>query len=248
VIADDIIADVFEAFADFLSMEELQAVTEGATRDAMLASITGVTREEVLVMARDHAAQLVTRVSDQMIEQLAESIATGLEEQLGPEGTARLLRDGLGLDSNRAKTLENFRKDLELQGMHPADIELKVAAKRTQLINDRARTIARTEMGDALEEGARTVAKKRGATHKVWITVGDDRVDQDICAGNQGQGPIPIDEPFQSGHQNPTGHPSCRCTVSYVTDTGKGELGRAQVRAAERQGRLEAVYAEADAA
>lgn len=87
---------------------------------------------------------------------------------------------------------------------------------------DRAQLIAETEIGNANSGG--TLEAYRGAAEmgvsvkKMWQTVGDDDVDEDICQKNEDQGPIPIDEPFQSGHMAPLGHPRCRCTLVPVVD------------------------------
>jgi len=79
----------------------------------------------------------------------------------------------------------------------------------------RAVNIAWTEVADAMSEGAFRQANEIGSQRKEWLTVGDDRVSQDICAPNEAQGEIPINQNFGSGHAHPTGHPQCRCVVIY---------------------------------
>lgn len=85
-------------------------------------------------------------------------------------------------------------------------------------IASRAELVAVTEIGDAYEEGNRGVADRLTRAglvmEKQWLDVGDRRVDP-ICAGNAAEGWIPIDQAFGSGHQQPTAHPGCRCTVQY---------------------------------
>ena len=49
--------------------------------------------------------------------------------------------------------------------------------------------------------------------YKSWLTADDDRVDEDICRANEAQGPIPLEDKFQSGHMAPLGHPRCRCAL-----------------------------------
>lgn len=84
-------------------------------------------------------------------------------------------------------------------------------------IRSRAELVAVTEMGDAYTFGTMTTA--RGSARlgipmeKHWLTVGDERVDDAICRTNEASGWIPLEEPFPSGHDAPTGHPGCRCDV-----------------------------------
>lgn len=86
-------------------------------------------------------------------------------------------------------------------------------------IESRAHLVAVTEVGQAYEAGNEIVVQDLADAglkmEKKWDTVGDGRVSEDICAPNEAQGWIPIDEPFQSGHMRPLGHPACRCTALY---------------------------------
>jgi len=236
--------DLFATFATYLSMDAIRDLMEQSFIEAIRASVSGVTREEILAMAAEKAAELVTNVTDQMKQQLAEKIAIGLEQQLGVDGTARLIRDGLGLDAPRAEKLQKYRDELIADGLSQAQIDAKVEAYRDDLIRDRADTIAQNEMGKAIEGGMFENAKTGGATHKVWIPVFAGNVCPD-CLANADEGPIPIDQQFSSGDDFGQSHPNCHCTVSYVTDTGQGEVDRAAERA---QIRVEKVRAEIDAA
>ena len=87
---------------------------------------------------------------------------------------------------------------------------------RLKLLRDRRETIARTEQRQATEEGMNEIAKARGAQWKISISAGDDLV-SDICEDNEAQGYIPIDQAFSSGHDTPTYHPNCRCTLAFRT-------------------------------
>jgi hypothetical protein len=227
------LTEIEAALMGYVAVEELQAILSEAVYQAMISSLQGATREEVMAVASEKAALLVTRVSDEMREHIADIIARGLEKQMGVEGTARALRDGLGLDKNRQATLDSFIAEAQKGGLTGQALEDAIAAKRQELINDRARVIASTEMANAMEEGAFVVAKTRGDTHKVWIAGGSPKV-CDICIANQAQGVIPIDKAFSSGDMVPPAHPSCYCAVSYLTDTGAGEIERANERAAKR--------------
>ena len=84
---------------------------------------------------------------------------------------------------------------------------------------DRTRLIAHTEMGDAMSAGAHERSASLGSTTKEWLTVGDDRVSQEVCAPNEMEGRIKISKAHQSGHLHPTGHPRCRCAEGYTGAT-----------------------------
>ena len=84
-------------------------------------------------------------------------------------------------------------------------------------IDSRAHLVAVTEMGNAYCEGNLEVAQELAGAgiemEKFWSTVGDDKVSQTVCAPNEAQGWIPLDQAFQSGHERPLGHPGCRCDL-----------------------------------
>jgi Phage Mu protein F like protein len=87
--------------------------------------------------------------------------------------------------------------------------------------NDRALTIARSEINNAHAQGGLIAAKQSGAVdQKQWLDAGDSC---DDCQGNAAVGPIPIDEDFPSGHPCPTAHPNCRCSLAYSRGAGAGE-------------------------
>lgn len=89
--------------------------------------------------------------------------------------------------------------------------------KPQEHIDSRAHGIAVTETGNAYAEGQLQVAKDMQDAglemEKAWSTVGDSKVNQFICAPNEEQGWIPLDQAFQSGHMRPLGHPYCRCDM-----------------------------------
>ena len=81
----------------------------------------------------------------------------------------------------------------------------------------RAEAIARTETATAIGQGHKLAARAQGRDEKRWRTANDNRVSQTICAPNQGEGWIHIDQTFQSGHETIPGHVRCRCNVEYRT-------------------------------
>lgn len=224
-------SELLDQFLAYLAGEALAELTP-ALAALIGETVTGMTREESLRMSQEQAAELVKNITDGMRDQMRDIITEALRNQDGIESLKRALREGLPLDGPRAERLDKYAQELIDQGLKPGSPEYEAALekRRQELINERARTIARTETAKALETGEQEVAVNRGATHKVWLTVSDGRV-SDFCAACEAQGPIPIDEDFVGdGSFDPTptapGHPNCRCTVTYITDTGRGELGR----------------------
>lgn len=93
----------------------------------------------------------------------------------------------------------------------------------------RADLIARTEVSRANEQGKlsgwQQLADVGVPLLKSWLTVGDDRVDEDICAPNEAEGPIGLDEVFGSGDDAPPGHPNCRCVLISELADGSDQGG-----------------------
>lgn len=206
-------------------------------------AVTGVTRDEAIALSQEQGAALVKTITESMRETIKTVIAEGLKNQDGIDGIKRRLREGLPLDGPRVERLEKFKEELLAQGLTPGTpaYDDAVEKKRKQLIDERAKTISRTETAKALEGAEQAVAANRGATHKLWLTVSDGNVSS-FCAACEAQGAIPIDEDFVGDYSfaaTPTapGHPNCRCTVTYVTDTGKGEKGRQEKLQKEKMAR-----------
>jgi hypothetical protein len=114
-------------------------------------------------------------------------------------------------------------KDVIVQGIESGDSAEDIVSRVQEVgfSRERAEEIVEAEVGNANSAGTLEgykVAKSAGVdVKKGWLTVGDERVDDDICGPNEDQGPIPLDQPFQSGHMHPLGHPHCRCSLlAYV--------------------------------
>lgn len=81
----------------------------------------------------------------------------------------------------------------------------------------RAQLVAIQEVGQAYVDGGKMAGQElvdRGVElEKHWSSIGDNRVDPDICAPNDAQDWIPFEDNFQSGHDAPLGHVGCRCDL-----------------------------------
>ena len=233
---DDELRDELAAiFAETFSAEAVAFGLAEMLESELLASIAGATREEILAIARDTANLLAENITNGNLQVVADTLERGLKDQLGVDGIARELRDVIDMTPRQAETWRKEKDALIAAGESPESIDKIMDARRAELIRDRAEVMAQAEARNAIEAGELAVSKNRGDTHKIWITVSDDRV-TDGCQANEDEGPIPIDEVFQSGDKHPprSGNPRCRCTLGYVKDTGDGELERTEQRAEAR--------------
>ena len=83
--------------------------------------------------------------------------------------------------------------------------------------DERAMVIARTETNMASNSGALSGYKASGVVEqKIWLTAEDDLVDEEECGPNGDQGPIDLNDAFQSGDDAPPAHPNCRCVLAPV--------------------------------
>jgi hypothetical protein len=107
-------------------------------------------------------------------------------------------------DTTRAKIQQSIQTSYQLH-----ENQDDATKRLTGVIKDypRAGVIARTEMVNAYQTGLHTFGHESGATGKEWQDVGAE----DQCADNSAQGPIPIDDTFDSGDDYPPAHPNCRC-------------------------------------
>ena len=83
-----------------------------------------------------------------------------------------------------------------------------------QMTKARAEMIAQTEANNAVSRGAYEANAAVGASEKEWLYYGG-ACPSGVCPDNEGDGRIPIDDSFSSGHSYPTAHPRCRCVVVY---------------------------------
>lgn len=242
-----LLIEIDQLFAAHLSGVFLEDVMLPEVYKALVASLQGATREEILTVANDVTQLLVEQASETTRRGIAQTLMEGLEKQWGVDKTGRMLRETIGLSPSQAKQLINFEIELEDSDLYGIDeIIALLEQRRVELIADRAKSIAHTEMRNAVEEGENLVAQRRGFSHKVNVDSGDDRV-SDICLECTAEGPIPIDANFPSGRAHPPHHPNCRCSAAYLLIETTEQLVRAEARADARTARIEKARADAEA-
>ena len=85
---------------------------------------------------------------------------------------------------------------------------------------DRADLIARTEISHSNSTGAmagyRAAKSEAGVNLKKEWLLGPEPCE--ICVANNDQGPIDLDDDFDSGDDAPPAHPNCECAISPVVE------------------------------
>jgi len=153
----------------------------------------GPPMQEAIDWAKKYIAKikLVDGLNEETVKQISNVISDGIKNKRGIPGIKSDIR---------------HKFDWMARGA-PSDIKGLTLASRAEMI-------ARTETSNALSQASLGRMKDMGIEGKEWVTSGDDRVSKTICAPNEAQGVIAVDEAFQSGHDAPPGHPRCRCALA----------------------------------
>lgn len=174
---------------------------------------------------------------------IREILALGLQDQLAPAEVAQRVGNLAGLTPRQVRAAETFRR-VRTERLAPvpealtpqvqAVIDRDVERFRERAVLLRGRTIAETELQDAITQGERAFwdravlegAADPSATFKTWRTVADTRVCP-ICEPLHGQ-TVRIDEAFSTSVgplDGPSAHPRCRCYVQYGQLDSSGVAG-----------------------
>lgn len=170
-------------------------------------------------VAARQAAALVTRITAETMHALRTLITQAIREGIPPYDAARMIRSMVGLTAQQAQAAANYRAELINQGLSIDRVNALTDRYSEKLLRVRAESIARTEIMDALNEGAQESmrqAQQEGllgeSAKKEWLVTPDDLLCP-ICAPMEGK-QVPIDEDFPV--EGPPAHPNCRCTVAPV--------------------------------
>lgn len=208
-------------FADYLSgvITTQIAAQSDAIYERMRAAMTGtpspIAIEKARNLANQQAERLARNIAIPELNKMGKVIADGIANGDGPREIAKSLDMVRGLDSNRAKTYENYRKYLDTLKIDEKTYNARLERMFQKLLKDRKETIAQAEQRKATSGANYEEALARGAKEHRWMTVSDGRVRKQHAA-NEAQGWIPIKEAFQDGEMTP-GEPNCRCTIAYRT-------------------------------
>lgn len=167
--------------------------------------------------AETHLAQIVrpfVEDAKELISDIMADVARGLET---PRSAAQEIRELVGLDPNRVRSLRKFEERLLADPRLDANlIERKMARETKRLLTQRARVIARNEAMKAANAGKREAeleARRKGLLRpsdweRMWIVTDDERLCP-ICEPLDGE-VVGFEESFA---QEPPLHVQCRCTI-----------------------------------
>jgi hypothetical protein len=127
------------------------------------------------------------------------------------------------LDNTTADEVANTIANLADQGYTVDEIGDELASAYEHISDDRGFMIARTELANAMGQGNLAAMTENGVATKIWVAAGP--ADDEACAGNVEDGPIPVDEAFSSGDMSEPAHPNCEC----YTDAGEIDLDNIDV-------------------
>jgi len=133
---------------------------------------------------------------------------------------AQRIKHFVGLTEREALAVVRFMSSLAEEGIPASAINTQVESYASFLHKNRAMRIARTELSNAYNFGQHDSLKQAaaegwlpGEPEKNWIAGGINPCE--ICETNESDGPIPLEAQFSSGHDHPTAHPNCECSVGY---------------------------------
>lgn len=195
------------------------------------------------------------KYGDEVIDELAESFALVIAAEAPTMSPPEVQRLASSYAEHRGAALLRVDGPLNLARMTRNRVNTLVAntiqsgesintltrnlKKDLAFSTDRARMVARTETASALGQGQKEAARSQGRTEKRWVTQGDNRVNEEICATNGDQDWIPITAEFQSGHDTIPGHINCRCVVQYrntpITNEDRGFIPEVRCPACNRK-------------
>ncbi|MBW2308509.1 MAG: hypothetical protein JRG73_16405 [Deltaproteobacteria bacterium] len=204
--ADVPVDDFFVLFTEWLEdgIEQFEVLMNSSIQEGLAAGFEGdlqawIDEFKLKVPPFDASAMLPESVIKQA-KAYAGELVTGVTDD-----TAKQLSTVI------AEALETQRSVPELAKMLRDRFE--------EIGTNKSKVIARTEMGQAVSDGAYHANKAVGATEKESIQTTDL---DDICAINEADGRIPIDQPHSSGDMHPLYHPRCMCTEVYFGATEEG--------------------------
>lgn len=180
-------------------------------------------------LTNPHAVSFASRLGSQLIARIGEATRTGVQSLIANgiaggrtvDATAREIRNLVGLTERQANAVANYRADLEAAGQGGDILSRRVARYGDQLLNQRARLIARTETISASAHGQLELWRQAAAdglidpakTKRRWSAAEDDRTCP-ICLALDGV-TVPFGQPFKTDAgvelwASPA-HPGCRC-------------------------------------
>lgn len=208
-----------------IDLSDLNAIPLGVTAAQLKRVAKGSAARTIAQIGPDTKEDLVNRINERA-EAFAEDRAAEMvgmrwvEGELVENPDARWAITETTRDIIRA-LIDNAMKTGQDVNDLAANIE-----NSTAFDEDRAMMVARTETIIANNQGAMT--GYFGARDDLGLNVLKEWMIGEgacpICEANQDQGPIDLDEPFQSDDDQPPAHPNCRCAIAPVVVDDSGNV------------------------
>lgn len=231
---------VQEALRGFAAKTGLQLYTDGEIYSDLVFDLVD---EKAVMWAKNHTADLVTEITDEMRQQIRDVMAESTQGQLTYSQAARKIRTNLALTTKDSKAVDNYYSK-QLDKLTRSGLSIDKATEKAsaraeryaaKLLRNRSEAIARTEIANAASEG-RKISWETGvadgyidsASLKEWVAESDAC---EICGPMDGV-TVPYNKNFPSGVMMPPQHPNCRCTAvllppeyndEYWTNYAKGD-------------------------
>lgn len=178
------------------------------------------TNPQAIIWSQQHAAELVTNVTQRTRMAIRNIITRAFTENIPPRDAARLVRGVVGLTEPQEESLDKFRKKLMEDGLTGARLRSKLEAATDRMVRQRSLMIARTETIRASNEGqtqlwmqAVDAGKLPRNVQRVWITT--EGACPEICEPLEGKR-APLTGAFENKYDAPPAHPGCRCTTGIT--------------------------------
>lgn len=208
-VGDSIYDDVFEEF------RSLPPHVRPAIEQAMLSGIN-----TAMLQLELHDTQLIAAANTIAAEYASDRAAELVGMKYDDEGN---LVENPNAEWAISDTTRDKIKRIVADAFEGETSVKSIAAKIQQALeeddagiftDERATTIAKTEVANAQAGGNFEVWKKSGLVQTVkWTVSADEPCDE--CAGNEDQ-EVEFGKPFDSGDLMPPAHPNCRCVLVAV--------------------------------
>lgn len=183
---------------------QLQAIVRDGAYRALLT--LGVADDESIVMQTyEAAAEWATERSAEMVGRTYNAAGDLVENPNAEMAITDTTRDEI-----RAAVADAVDR-----GLSAADLADNIE-ELGSFSPERAEMIARTEVIRANNQGHLEAFRSSGVVKQKEWSCAPDACDE--CQANEDQGPIDLDDAFESGDDAPPGHPNCRCTIVPVVD------------------------------
>lgn len=122
---------------------------------------------------------------------------------------ANYLLNKSSIDETTRNRMINLIRDTRTNMVTIDELAEIIVSEFEGISDTRAFQIANTEANQAMSSAQQAFLEENGIATKVWVAAGPNTCP--ICEGNADQGPIPVNDDFDSGDPYPPGHPGCEC-------------------------------------